>query len=272
MTPPTYLRTALMVALSLTTLSAPALAQTPQTPDDFEASLRTATPQPQAATPRATDGGRGNGRGGRGARQGPASAPRPIAAPGVMPASFRLMTRLDSETDGAIRLAVREGQLDPVAMMEHLARPLPIPQDAVALRCRNDHDEVVYSLGVDGSPAYMAALRAALASTETTAGTIVNGQVVASAGMRFVVEREDLANSPTTRAARDRAVAHLAASGFTRSGNDVAGRPVYRPGQAWPGRTPVYIVFDNDPWHVEAACRRQNVRILYGPVMIVRYG
>ena len=264
----------LAAALALSAVAGVAGAQTPAPQDDFEAALRNATAAaPSAApAPRATRGGRGSGPGGRGARQGAASGPRPIAAAGVMPANFRTMTRLNDETEGAIRIAVREGRLDPVAMMEQLARPLPVPQGAFALRCRNDHNEVVYSLGVDASPAYMAALRAALASSDTSGGGMVNGQVVASPAMRFVGERESLADSPSSRAARDKALAHLTASGFVRSGNDIVGRPVYRPGATWPGHTPIYIVFDNDPWHVESACRRQGVDIPYGPVMIVRYG
>ena len=259
---------ALTAAVTLAGVSPAAHAQQAAGPDPFEAALREARPAP-TAPPAATGRGRG---GGRRALSGPPRAPQPIAPPGAMPLRFQSMTGYNDSTSFAIRAAVRDGTLDSVAMMEQLARPLPIPPGAYPLRCRAESSSVTYSLGVDASSEYMAALLAARAQTEDQPrATMVNGQMIPSAGMRFVIDRTRLADSATTRAAKLRAEAHLIASGFVRSSGDIVGRWIYRPGRDWRGRTPVNIVLADDNWALGESCHMRGIDVSYGPVMIVTY-
>lgn len=113
---------------------------------DFEAALRAGTP-PAPAVPAAASPAASN------RYVGQSSMERPAAPRGVIPPRWRTLKAMPDQTD-EIQADVTEGRLDPLALMEQISGPLPLPPGALPIMCGRIAGTVSYTMGIDLSPRY----------------------------------------------------------------------------------------------------------------------
>jgi hypothetical protein len=131
-----------ILALAQLLAAAPAPAQTT---DDFEAALRANAPALGIATPGATV--RPDRYVGRSAME------RPAARPGTIPAQWRTLKAMP-EGGVDLQTEVAEGRLDPLALMEQISGPLPLPAGALPVSCGRLAGRLWYTMGVELSPTF----------------------------------------------------------------------------------------------------------------------
>lgn len=195
--------------------------------------------------------------------------PRPLVAPGMLPAEYSAPLS-GRDAFEAARRAADQGLLDPLAWTERQIGPVPLLPGARVLRCRPNELKSTFTFGIEGSAEYRRAIDDWLRQQATAAPAVEGrGRRAADPALyRVMAIHGDAAKLPATAAKLREAAAFLRAKGYVPFGTP-GGIQMWRRADAPIGRPTIDIWLRASPMLELSACSARGVTVPSGPIFYV---